>query len=219
MISLNKRLETIASMVPKNSFPIDVGCDHAYLPIYLCQNKICSKVVASDIRLEPLKFATKNIQKYNLDSKIKTIQQDGINNLDSKIDTIIISGMGGISITNILSSKDNLKNIKYLIISPNNEFSLVRKKVQQLGFSLLQEKIVIDKDITYLIIRAIPGGQKHDNFLGVLDKNDLNTIYYFTKLLNTNTNNLKKIPKKYIFKRIRILKQNRKIKKFLERKI
>ena len=215
MVTLSKRLQTIASFVPKNSFFIDVGCDHAYLPIYLCQNKICSKAIASDIRIEPLNFARKNIQKYHLEDNIIILNQDGIKNINPDIDTIVISGMGGLSINKILENKSELKNIRYLVLSPNNEFIKVRKKIYQLGFIIEKETIVIDKNIAYLVIRAIPGKGKCNSLFGILDKNDLNTIYFYTKLLHDNTNILKKLPIKYFRKRLDLLIQNRKIKKFL----
>ena len=36
-MKLSKRLELVASMVDDNSNIIDVGCDHAYLSIYLAK--------------------------------------------------------------------------------------------------------------------------------------------------------------------------------------
>ena len=37
---ITKRLKTIADLIPKDSSVIDIGTDHAYLPIYLYQNNI-----------------------------------------------------------------------------------------------------------------------------------------------------------------------------------
>ena len=38
---LNKKLKTIASLIDKNDTVLDIGCDHAYLAIYLKQNNLC----------------------------------------------------------------------------------------------------------------------------------------------------------------------------------
>ena len=35
---MKKRLEAIASLVDKDAFTLDIGTDHAYLPIYLINN-------------------------------------------------------------------------------------------------------------------------------------------------------------------------------------
>jgi len=216
MIKLSKRLQLVASFVPDNSYVIDVGCDHALLDIYLCQTKKNIKIIASDINEKPLQMAKENIKKNNLTGRIKVILNDGINNLDKNVDTIVISGMGGILISDILNNKDNLENIKNIIISPNNDFQIVRKTIKRLGFAIKKEKLLTEKKITYLVIKAIKGKSKKINtFFGTLNNQDLETIYYYTKILNTNTNILKKLPSKYIFKRIKLLKENKKIKKFL----
>ena len=63
MIKLSPRLETIANLVPVNSNVIDVGCDHALLDIYLYENNISNKIIASDINPNALKNAKENIKK------------------------------------------------------------------------------------------------------------------------------------------------------------
>jgi tRNA (adenine22-N1)-methyltransferase len=45
---ISKRLSSIASLVKKDMVVADIGSDHAFLPIYLIQNKLASKVYASD---------------------------------------------------------------------------------------------------------------------------------------------------------------------------
>ena len=62
MILLNERLKAVAQLVPKNAKVIDVGCDHAYLSIYLKQYHIATKVVASDNKEGPLREAQKKHQ-------------------------------------------------------------------------------------------------------------------------------------------------------------
>ncbi len=215
MINISDRLRTVASLVSDNSYIIDVGCDHALLSIYLVQTLKNVKVIASDINSNPLKIARANIKKFKLENKIEVIEQDGIKNLNPKVDTIIIAGMGGILISKILDDKDNLTNIKQIIASPNNDFPLVRKTLKKIGFSIEHEQIILDKK-PYLIIKAIPGKNVHlDYFFGILDNKSLGTIYYYTNLLHTNTTILKKMPKKYVLKRLKLKQENKKIKKFL----
>ena len=43
------RLKTVASFINQDDKVVDIGCDHAYLSIYLIKNKFCKKVIASDI--------------------------------------------------------------------------------------------------------------------------------------------------------------------------
>ena len=217
MIKLSKRLELIASFIDDNSYVCDVGCDHAHLSIYLVQTKKNIKVLATDINPNPLEIAKSNINKYNLSNKIDLKLQDGIKDLDSCIDTVIISGMGGILISDILLN-GNLKNVKTLVLAPNNEFIKVRKTLKKIGFNIVKEKLITENKITYLIIKAKIGNNKLNNFFGTLKNNDLETIYYYTKILNTNTNILKKLPKNKIIKIIKLKIENRRIKKFLNKK-
>ena len=205
----------MASFVSDNSCICDVGSDHAHLPIYLCETLKNIKVFATDINPNPLKIAYENIKKYNLEDKIKLELKNGINDLDEIIDTVIISGMGGILISDIISNKDNLLNVKTLILYPNNEFEKVRYTLKKIGFKIEKEKLITEKKQTYLVIKAIPGNSKINYLFGTLQNNDLETIYYYTKLLNTNTSIIKKIPKKYILKKFKLKLQNIKIKKFL----
>ncbi len=216
MIKLSKRLQLVASFVDLNANLIDVGCDHAYLPIYLCQKFKNITVYASDINKNPLNIAIENIKKYGLENRIKTILMDGIKGLEKNIDTVIISGMGGILISDILNDKRNLKYVKTLIISPNNEFETLRKTIKKIGFKIIKERLITENKITYLVIKAIPGKKKTDPLFGILNNKDLESIYYFTKRLNTNTSILKKLPKKYLKRRIKLIIENKKIKKFLE---
>ena len=218
MLNLSKRLQLVASFVPDNTSIIDVGCDHALLSIYLYKTLKKVKIMASDINPNPLKMAKDNLKKYNLEGKITLKEQDGIKDLPKDVDTIIIAGMGGILICKILNSKDNLKNIKNIILSPNNDFPLVRETLTKLNFQIVKEQLVIDNGKTYLVLKSILNTKKLkkiDYFFGTLNNKSLETIYYYTNILNTNTKILKSLPKKYLKKRFRLKRENKKIKKFL----
>ena len=218
MIKISKRLQLVASFVSDNSTVIDVGCDHAHLSIYLCENKKNIKVFASDVNPNPLKKAQENIKKYHMDDKIEILLKDGINDLDKSIDTVVISGMGGILMSEIIKNKENLTHVKTLILSPNNEFPKVRETLKTIGYKIEKEKLITENNITYLVIKAIIGKEKHGNFFGTLKNNDIDTIYYYTKLATENNKILKKLPRKKILKIIKLKRENRRIKNFLEKK-
>ncbi len=217
MIKLSKRLQVVASFIPDNTSIIDVGCDHALLDIYLMQTKKNIEILATDINPNPLEIASLNIKKYHLETKIKLKLMDGIKDLDKNIKTIIMAGMGGILMTNILvSSKENLKNVQTIILTPNNDFPLVREKITKLGFKIEKETLIIDNKKTYLVLKFIKGKQRKINyFFGTLNNKTLETIYYYTNIINTNKKILKKIPNKYFLKKLKLAKENKKIKRFL----
>ena len=70
-MKLSKRLEAVATLVDIGAKVIDVGCDHAYLDIYLTLNND-NKCIATDINENALNMAKTNIKKYKLGKKIKT---------------------------------------------------------------------------------------------------------------------------------------------------
>lgn len=207
-MKLSKRLQTVASFVPDNSYVIDVGCDHALLSIYLYLNKENVKVIASDINSNPLKIARENLIKYHLLDKIELVLQNGIENLNQKVDTIVIAGMGGDMIAKILADKDKLVNIKNIIVAPNCDTPIVRKRVLAKGFYLEDEKLVKENNKYYIITYFKRGKNKKDNyFFGILHKNN-ETIKYYQEIIKVNKIILNKIPKKYLIKRLKIRYQN-----------
>ena len=79
-MKINDRLKTIGDLVSANSFCLDVGCDHAYLDIYLTLNNN-NKCIATDINKNALNMAITNIKKYNLEDKIETKLTNGLEGL------------------------------------------------------------------------------------------------------------------------------------------
>ena len=62
-MELSKRLYAVASLVTEGASVADVGTDHGYIPIYLIQEKIASRVIAMDInkgRLSGREYILKN---------------------------------------------------------------------------------------------------------------------------------------------------------------
>ena len=70
-MQLSKRLQAVVELVTKGESVADVGCDHAYVSIYMMEQRIASKVIAMDVNKGPLKRANENIQKYNYENKIE----------------------------------------------------------------------------------------------------------------------------------------------------
>lgn len=214
-MKINNRLKKVSEYILDDSNIIDVGCDHALLSIYLIQNKKNISVIASDINEGPLKKAKENIKKFDLSNKIKVKQGYGIDTIEDNIDTIVISGLGGLTILDILfNGKDKLNNIKKIVLSPNNEFYKIRKEVIKLGYIIEKEEYFNDKNITYLIISFIKGQHKYSKKELIYGTNNNNSDYY-KKLLDVEYFKLSKVPKKYIFKRINIKIKIKQLKKLI----
>ena len=201
-MKLSKRLISISNFIDDNSKVIDVGCDHALLDIYLFKNKKNISLIASDVRSGPLKQAKRNIDKYNCDIKVKLGY--GISTIESDVDTVVIAGMGGDTIVDILNRDSNLLvNVEKLILSPQSEWMKVRKVISSLGFYISNEILVEDSDKYYLIIEAKKGYKDYNDleleYGPLLLKNkSLEFLSYYKKILAEEEKVLEKIPNEKI---------------------
>lgn len=207
MIKLSKRLECIASFIEKDDNVIDIGCDHALLDIYLSfkYNKI---YYASDLRESALDMARANIDKYKCNNVILKCG-NGLTTIDKSmnINTIVISGMGYMSITHILKNIKYMYNINKLVIQSNSNTEIVRKFMIKNGFYIDKEKLILDKNIYYIISVFKRGKKKHSNIdinIGIMDNIDLN---YIDIELKKNNIILSVIPKKHFLRRETIKKR------------
>ncbi len=217
MININSRLKTIANFILESDAKsiIDVGCDHAFLDIYLFQNNNNLKIIASDINIGPLLKAKENLLKYHCLDNIKLERADGISKINNDIDTIVISGMGMETIVEILTNdKNKMKSVKRLIISSNNKYETLRYKICNLGFYINKEKIINEEGKYYIIIEFIKGFSKYSKkqlyFGPYLIKNKDEMFYkYYLEIKKEKENILNRIPISYDTKRKPIIKEIR----------
>ncbi len=182
MRGLNQRLLALSAFIHDNESIIDVGCDHGLLGIYLCLNRNNINVISSDIKKKPLDMALANTYKYHLEKQIKIKLGDGLSTIEDNTKTVVISGMGGISIVNILKDIEKYPHVQKLVLSPNNDFSYMRGMVNKLGYEIVQEKLIYERKKYYLISEWQKGTKECNSFFGRLNLND-ETVrnYYFEK--------------------------------------
>ena len=192
-MKINNRLRLVGDYVDKGSVPLDIGCDHAKLSIYLLKEKNFPFVYASDNKIGPLNQARENVNYYNLADKIELIKADGLNSLNDKIDTITITGMGGLTINKMfLENKNKLTDIKTIILSPNNFIKEVRETINKLGYHLKDEELVEESDKLYHILVFSKGNKVYSDkelYLGpiLMTKNKkIIKKYYRNELSNIN---------------------------------
>ena len=155
------RIKALASLVDKDSRLVDIGTDHALLPIYLYENEITKKVTGSDISSNALEFAKNNLKKHNLSDKIKLIVSDGFTNLNDEYDTAVISGVGTDTIKKILD-RENLP--KKLIISSHKNVDKLRLFMNKKGYKIIKEITLKDNDIYYDMIKYEKGIETLSNY-------------------------------------------------------
>lgn len=157
-IKLSARLAAIARLVPAFGGVADVGTDHGYLPVWLAQNGYSGALFATDINKAPLQHAKQTAVEYGQDGKIDFHLCDGLAALDGgDIHTVIIAGMGGETIAEILCAAPWTKsNNCLLILQPMSKSPYLRKWLVENGYKVLSEQLVDDGTI-YEILTAKSG--------------------------------------------------------------
>lgn len=163
MIAIDKRLKTIAGFVTQGGFAVDVGTDHGYLAIYLVESGRSEKALATDVREMPLQSARQNIAGHLLSGKIGTMLTDGLNGVDlENVTDIVIAGMGGILISEILKARHPLGG-KNLVLQPMTQAGHLRQWLCQKGYDILEEAPAFAGDKAYCIIHAQYDGVVRDS--------------------------------------------------------
>ena len=158
-MELASRLKAIVNLVNKPCNLIDVGTDHAYLPIYLAKNYQFDKLIASEVNTKPYQFALENIKKHALKAEIELRLGFGLSVLAvEEVNTAVIAGMGARSIIDILTADYKLaSSISQLVLQPMKGSALLREWLVNNGFQIADEVLVKEKDRFYEIIEATPG--------------------------------------------------------------
>ena len=155
MIRISKRLKIIHDMVPK-SVVADIGSDHGKLMIALIESKTIAKGYAVENKEGPFERLKNSLTKSGVIDKVTPLFSDGIKDLPSDTKTVIIAGMGGLNIVNILKShREKLVHVETIIIDAHNAVPEARKEICQLGYAIADEKIVKEDNIFYEIIKFI----------------------------------------------------------------
>ena len=155
MIRLSKRLKIIHDMVPE-SVVADLGSDHGKLMIALGQSGKVKKGFAVENKEGPFERFRSNLIRYHVNDKVTPLFSDGIKDITRDVATIVIAGMGGQTIVNILKAHpEKLVSLQTIIIDAHTSVPLVRKEISQMGFAIADERIVKEDGIFYEIIKFI----------------------------------------------------------------
>lgn len=149
------RLLTALPFLRRGSRIVDVGTDHAYLPIYLVEQGLVARALACDINYGPIESARANIRAAGLSDKIETMQTDGLCGTEGfSPDHILIYGMGGELIARILSDAPWVRDGRIsLILQPMSRVSFLRRWLLENGFSITGEALS-QKEKIYQTIEA-----------------------------------------------------------------
>ena len=147
------RINLLASFCKDANSIVDVGCDHGYVAIKAIKEFNVGHAYLLDVNEMPLENARKNIVANNLVDRTKLILSDGLLNYDDETDTLIISGMGGNLIVDILTkSLSKAKSFKRVILQANTDVDRLRGFLINNKFIFDDEEIIKDGKKIYEVI-------------------------------------------------------------------
>lgn len=181
----DKRLLACAAFV-KGEKVCDVGTDHGYLAAELLLSGKCRKAIAADINEKPLASARATLEKNGLLDRAEVVLSDGLKNISPDgVTDIVIAGMGGELISNILSCADWLNGIN-LVLQPMTQAAYLRRWLAEHGFGIAAEKAVSEGKHIYTVINAVCDGSIRTadpvyEHMGMLDPADPEAVVYIRK--------------------------------------
>ncbi len=155
---LSPRLRLIADIVPPCRCVADIGTDHAYLPVYLIRQGRCQNAIATDLRPGPLKHAEATLMRYLAAEQITLRLGSGAEPLTpGEADTVIVAGMGGMVIGEMLrTGKDVFAAAEQIIFQPMTAVPELRQAILENGFSVREELLAKEDTTLYHILAVAP---------------------------------------------------------------
>lgn len=202
---MNKRIKAIASHINEGEKVSDIGCDQALLSIYLANKNISS--IAIDVKENIIERCRVKINKLKLSNYIDLRVQNGVEGLlDGESDTLVLSGLGSFTILKILE-KLSFKLNKIITVS-NNNHKILREGMLKIGYKVLLEEIIFDKNKYYNLIVFIPGVTDYSTaelYIGVNHVNKSLLKSYNEVLLKKHKNVYEKSKNKHVKELIHVI--------------
>lgn len=154
---LDTRLLCIAGLVPTCDIAADIGADHGRLSCHLLANNICRHMIVSDISPDSLSKSRHLLALHSLDHRADFVVADGLDAImNPPVDAVVIAGMGGRTIADILKKHDRIGNAK-LIVSAHTDNYLLRQRLFEYGFCFEEEVVIRSNGRFYTVLTARRG--------------------------------------------------------------
>lgn len=162
-IVLDERLAVIADIIAPCDCVADIGADHGRLGCHLLQQNKVRQVQFLDISAESLSKSRQLVEKLGLGDRATFSVGDGARAMQGKADYVVIAGMGGQLIADIVErGAANLGDGK-LVLQPNVAQKELRQRLMQQGYRIDQERIVRASGRLYVVMAASKGAAQYDD--------------------------------------------------------
>ena len=193
---VSSRIKTIGDFIKPGEVVVDVGADHGLLELYLLAKSPEIQITAVENKVGPYKILeTSLIGLKNVNLSLS----DGITVVNENTTTVVIAGMGGLNIKNILDAyPEKVKNLKKIVIDAHRDIQIARKTIVDYGFRINHEKIVYEQEKFYIVIEFLKANEPKKYSDEVLEfgyqiYNDELWPKYRDYLIETNNQTIEKI--------------------------
>ncbi len=162
---LSKRIYKIAEKVSAGESVADIGTDHGYVPMILVRDGISPRAIMSDISEGSLAKAIETFELCGLEADPADFRVgDGLDTVDAgEVDAVIIGGLGGFTIRDILDSDiEKSKSFKKLILQPRKHSGNLRYYLYTHGWDITDEDLAPEGKFVCEVITAVPSDDLRD---------------------------------------------------------
>ena len=159
------RLGAILDLVPGDCGVVDIGTDHALLPIALVRRGQQGVIIGSDCRSGPLEAARSNLIESGCIDRVELHLGFGLEVVEgrSDVEAAVLAGFGGKNIVEILErSLPQARSLRLLILQPMRDGHHLRCWLADNGFGLIDEELVEEDGRVYEIIAVGREGSNWD---------------------------------------------------------
>ena len=156
-------MQVIAGLLIPGQPAADIGADHALLSIFLVEQQIAPRVIATELGDGPYQRLCKAVDNSTYANCIAVRQGDGLQPLQpGEVRSVVMAGMGGETMVQVLSYDwDRASSFDSFIFQPMSRSGALRGALAQQGWELTDEKLVEQNHHIFNIIAALPGGQPY----------------------------------------------------------
>jgi len=149
------RIKKLCAYLEKCESFADIGCDHGYCTEYMLESKLCKTATISDISAKCLEKAEKLLSVYIKNGAVKSVCCNGLEKIDEDTDEILIAGMGGEEIVNILTSS---YIPKLFVLQPMRNMREVREFLLKNGAEITVDEPFDNCGKFYYVLKGRRGG-------------------------------------------------------------
>lgn len=158
--TLDARLETALALCEPCDVCADVGADHGRLGAAALMRGVAKRALLSDVSAKALEKSRVRIRRLGLGDRVVFAVADGLDALDAlgdqRADTVFVLGMGGDTVSGILSRGRGRLQGATLVLSVHTDMPELRQTVCEIGYRIRREEVVQDGQRYYILMKCQP---------------------------------------------------------------